>query len=47
MDYDAVFARFFDFCDDNGSLVAMRFVEVGELLEGVIADDIGVQEEER
>ena len=44
--HDAVFRRFFDFGDDNGAFVAVGFVEFGELGEGVIADDVGVEDEE-
>lgn len=39
---DSVFRWLFDLCDDDCALLAVRFVEVGELLEGVLADDIGV-----
>ena len=47
MDHNTVFAWFFDFGDDNGSLFAVRFVEVGELFEGVVADDVRIEDEER
>ena len=47
MDDDAVFGGFFDFGDDDGAFVAVGFVEIGELLEGVVADDVGVEDEER
>ena len=38
--HDAVFGGFFDFGDDDGALVAVGFVELGELLKGVVADDV-------
>lgn len=44
--HDAVFAGFFDFGHDDGAFVAVGFVEVGELLERVVADDVGVEDEE-
>ena len=43
---DTVFAGFFDFGDDDGSLFAVRLVELCELLEGVVAGDVGVEDEE-
>lgn len=43
---DTVFAGFFHFGDDDGSLFAVRLVEFGELLEGVVAGDVGVEDEE-
>ena len=43
---DTVFAGFFDFGDDDGSLLAVGLVEFGELLEGVVAGDVGVEDEE-
>lgn len=46
MHHDAVFTRFFDFGDDDGSFVAVGLVEVGELLERVVADDVGIEDEE-
>ena len=46
VDYDAVFGGFFHFGDDDGAFFAVGFVEVGELLEGVFADDVGVEDEE-
>lgn len=47
MNDDAVLGGFFDFGHDYGSFVAVRFVELGELLERVFADDVGVEDEER
>lgn len=46
VDYDTVLGRLLDLCDDNSSLVAVLLVELGELLEGVVACDIGVEDEE-
>lgn len=47
MHHDAVFGGFFNLGDDDGALVAVGFVEVGKLLEGIVADDVGVEDEER
>lgn len=44
--YDTVFRGFFNFCDHDGTFVAVGFVEVGELGEGVVADNVGVEHEE-
>lgn len=46
MDDDTIFGGFFDFGDDDGALVAVGFVEVGQLLEGIITDDVGIEDEE-
>lgn len=46
VDYDTVFGGLFDLCDDNGAFVAVLLVELGELLEGVVAGDVGVEDEE-
>jgi len=35
-----------DLGDNDCTLVAVRLVELGELLEGVVADDVGVEDEE-
>ena len=43
---DTVLGRLLDLCDDDGALIAVCLVEVGELLEGVVACDIGVEDEE-
>lgn len=47
MDYDTVFTGFFDFCHDDGAFITMGFVEVGEILERVVADDVGIEDKER
>lgn len=44
--HHTVFGGFFDLGDDDGALVAVGFVEFGELFEGVVADDVGVENEE-
>lgn len=44
--YDTVFGGLFYFGHDDGAFVAVGFVEVGHLLEGVVADDVGVENEE-
>lgn len=46
MNDDAIFGGFFDFGDDDSAFIAVGFVEFGELLEGVVADDVGVEDEE-
>jgi hypothetical protein len=46
VDYDTIFGRFFDFGDDDCALLPVGLVEFGELLEGVFADDVGVEDEE-
>ena len=43
--YDAVFARFLDLRHNNGSLLAVLVVELGELAERELADDVGVEDE--
>jgi hypothetical protein len=43
---DAVLGRLVDLGDDDGALVAVGAVEGGELLEGVVADDVAVEDEE-
>jgi hypothetical protein len=42
MHNDTIFRGFLDFGDNDGSFVAVGFVEGSELLEGVVADDIAV-----
>ena len=42
MYHNTVFTGFFDFSDNDGTLFAVRFVEFGELLEGIVADHVGV-----
>ena len=44
--HDAVFRGFFDLGHDDGAFLAVRLVELGELAEGVVADDVGVKDEE-
>ena len=46
VDYDTVFGGLLDLGDDNGAFVAVLLVELGELLEGVVAGDVGVEDEE-
>lgn len=47
VDNDTILGRLLDLGDDNGTLVAVVLVESQEVLEGVVADDIGVEDEER
>lgn len=44
--HDTVLGRLLDLGDNNGTLVAVALVELGELLEGVVAGDVGVEDEE-
>ena len=46
VDYNTVFRGFFDLCDDNCSLLAMRFVKLRKLLKGIVADNVGIKNEE-
>ena len=46
VDDNTVFGGFFNFRHHNGTLLAVRAVEVGQLLEGVFADHIAIQNEE-
>ena len=46
VDYDTIFRRFFDFGDDDRSLLTVCLVKCGEIRKGVFADNIGVQDEE-
>src|SRR5690606_32342953 len=41
---DTILAWLFNLCDDNGSLLSMGLVELGQGIEGVLADDIGVED---
>jgi hypothetical protein len=43
---DAVLGRLLDLCDTDGALVAVLLVECNELLEGVFACDVRVEDEE-
>lgn len=47
MHHDTIFGGFFDLGDDDGALVAVGFVELGELFKRVVADDVGVENKER
>ena len=44
--YDAVLGGLLDFGDDDGAFLPVLSVEVGELGEGIVADDVRVQHEE-
>jgi hypothetical protein len=44
--HDTVLGRLLDLGHDDGALAAMLLVELGELLEGVVAGDVGVEDEE-
>jgi len=43
---NAVLARLLDLCDNNGALLAVSLVESRQFLEGVFANDVGVEDEE-
>ena len=45
--YDTVLRGFFNLSHDYCSLLTVRFMEGGEVRERVVADDIGIQDEER
>lgn len=47
MNNDTVLAGLLDLGDDNGALLAVSLVEAGQVLEGEIADDVRVEDEER
>jgi hypothetical protein len=47
VDNDTILGRLLNLGDDNGTLVTVVLVESEEVLEGVVADDIGVEDEER
>jgi hypothetical protein len=47
VDNDSVLARLLDLCDNNGALLAVSLVESGQLFEGELANDVGVEDEER
>ena len=47
VDDDTVLGGLVDLGDDDGALFTVAFVEVGELLEGVVANNIRVEDEER
>ena len=46
VDYNTVFRGLFDFGHHNRSFFPVGFMEGGEVCKRVIADDIGVQDEE-
>jgi hypothetical protein len=46
VDHDTVLGRLLDLCDDDCALVAVLLVEIGELRKGVVAGDVGVEDEE-
>lgn len=46
VDNDTVLGRLLDLSDDDGALIAVGLVEIGQLLEGVLADDVRVEHEE-
>lgn len=46
VDDDTILGGFFDLGDDDCAFVAVGLMELGELLEGVIANDVGVEDEE-
>lgn len=46
MDDNTVFRGLLDLGDNNGALVAVAAVELEEIGEGVIANDVGVEDEE-
>lgn len=47
VDNDTVLGGLVDLGDHNGTLVAVVLVELGQLLEGIVTDNIGVQDEKR
>jgi hypothetical protein len=47
VDNNTVLGRLLDLCDNDGALVTVLLVEVGKLLEGVFAGNVGVENEER
>ena len=46
VNHDTVFGGFLHLCDNNCALLTMALVKFGEFLEGIFADDIGVEDEE-
>lgn len=46
VDNDTVFRRLLHLCDNDCALLSVCLVEVGEFLEGIFADDVGVEDEE-
>lgn len=47
VDNHTVLGGFFDLCDNNGALVSVAAVELEEVGERVVANYIGVEDEER
>lgn len=47
VDDDTILGGLLHLGDDDGSLITMTLVEFCELLEGVVTDDIGVEDKER
>jgi hypothetical protein len=43
---DTVLGRLLDLCDDDCALVTVLLVEIGELRKGVVAGNVGVEDEE-
>ena len=43
--HDSVLGGLFDLCHHDGALVTVVLVEIGKLLEGVVASDVGVEDE--
>lgn len=46
MHHHTVLGRFFDLCYNDCALFTVRFVEVGQFLEGIVANDVRVEHEE-
>jgi hypothetical protein len=46
VDNNTILGGFLNLGDDNGTLIAVVLVESQKVLEGVVADDIGVEDEE-
>lgn len=44
--HNTIFRGLLDLCDDNRTLLAVLLMELGELLEGVFASYVGIQDEE-
>jgi len=47
VDNHTIFRGFFNLCNDDGALVAVGFMEGGEICKGIIANNVGVQDKER
>lgn len=46
MDNDTILGGLFHLGDHNGTLIAVALVEIQQLLERIVADDVGVENEE-